>query len=194
MATPFDSECRSCKQCGRWERRAVSLERDYIGVVALKELQRCSRSEGSRGARSRRNVMGLYRETSSVASCRSGGFQSWHRGKPAPTGREKRTPFVRGRLRRNTHRSRLKSASCNCSKSKKSGKSQQVAGGGADGGEGEGRNRRLRRRGGVHPPAQDTAARKHEGCVGAARDLGIDRQTVAACMDRPTLATVSSSA
>ena len=51
--------------------------------------------------RGRRDVMGLYRESSLCASCTSGRSSKLDGGENRPsTGRERRTLFVRGRLRR----------------------------------------------------------------------------------------------
>ena len=59
-----------------------SLPRDYTG-------------------RGRRDVMGLYRESSLCTSCTPGRFSKLMEGDNRPSiGRERRTLFVRGRLRR----------------------------------------------------------------------------------------------
>ena len=127
---PLGGEHRLCNQFGRWEGRALSPGRDLHGCSGFEGTTAMKSPPRDYTAGTRRDVMGLYRESSLVASCRSGGLQSWNRGKSAPTGSEERTLCVRGRLRRNTHRLRLKSASCKRSKSRKSGKSLQVAAGG----------------------------------------------------------------
>ena len=151
-----------------------------ITIQAASEGKAAVMSRGCTGKGSRVHVVHL------------GGFQSWYRGKAALMGREKRTLFVRGRLRRTgtsavagvvhvVHPGKsaavYKSGTC-CTRRRDwwNRTGRLVA---ADGVKEELHHDRLM-------ALLRDLVRKHRGRVGAARELGIDRRTVAACMDGPT--------